>query len=65
MNLLDRTRRPSVKGRCNNISKADQRWATEVICTVNLNDSRYNAEKWAKRYRLTQANYVTELGKRH
>ena len=39
-------------------SKADHRFAKEAICTVNPNDSRYNAEKWAKQYRLMQANYA-------
>ena len=40
-------------------SKADRRLAKEAICTVNPNDSRYNAEKWAKQYGLMQANYAT------
>jgi hypothetical protein len=40
--------------------KADRRLAKEAICTVNPNDSRYNAEKWAKQYRLMQANYFEE-----
>ena len=43
--------------------KADRRLAKEAICTVNPNDSRYNAEKWAKQYGLMQANYITELQK--
>ena len=42
-------------------AKADHRLAKEAICTVNPNDSRYNAEKWAKQYRLMQANYITEV----
>ena len=46
-------------------SKADHRWAKEAVCTINPNDSRYNAEKWAKQYRLMQANYITELEKCH
>ena len=41
--------------------KADHRLAKEAICTVNPNDSRYSAEKWAKQYRLMQANYITEV----
>ena len=45
--------------------KADHRWAKEAICTVNPNDSRYNAEKWAKQYRLMQANYITEVFQSH
>ena len=45
--------------------KADHRLAKEAICTVNPNDSRYNAEKWAKQYGLMQANYITELDKSH
>ena len=45
--------------------KADHRLAKEAICTVNPNDSRYNAEKWAKQYRLMQANYITELDTCH
>ena len=40
-------------------SKADRRLAKEAICTINPNDSRYNAEKWAKQYGLMQANYAT------
>ena len=40
-------------------SKADRRLAKEAICTINPNDSRYSAEKWAKQYRLMQANYAT------
>ncbi len=39
--------------------KADRRLAKEAICTINPNDSRYNAEKWAKQYGLMQANYAT------
>ena len=45
--------------------KADRRLAKEAICTVNPNDSRYNAEKWAKQCRLIQANYISELEKCH
>ena len=40
--------------------KADRRLAKEAVCTVNPNDSRYNAEKWANQYRLMQANYFEE-----
>ena len=41
--------------------KADRRFSKEAICTVNPNDSRYNAEKWGlMQYRLMQANYATE-----
>ena len=32
--------------------KADHRLAKEAVCTVNPNDSRYNAEKWAKQFGL-------------
>ena len=39
--------------------------AKEAICTVNPNDSRYSAEKWAKQYRLMQANYITEVFQSH
>ena len=46
-------------------SKADRRLAKEAICTINPNDSRYNAEKWAKQYRLMQANYITEVFQSH
>lgn len=45
--------------------KADHRLAKEAICTVNPNDSRYNAEKWAKQYRLMQANYLEEVFQSH
>lgn len=45
--------------------KADHRLAKEAICTVNPNDSRYNAEKWAKQYRLIQANYLSEVFQSH
>ena len=43
--------------------KADHRLAKEAVCTVNPNDSRYNAEKWANQYRLMQANYIKEREK--
>ena len=39
--------------------------AKEAICTVNPNDSRYNAKKWDKQFRLTQANYLRELDQSH
>ena len=45
--------------------KADHRLAKEAICTVNPNDSRYNAKKWDKQFRLTQANYLRELDQSH
>ena len=45
--------------------KTDRRLAKEAICTVNPNDSRYNAEKWAKQYGLMQANYLSEMEKCH
>ena len=45
--------------------KADHRLAKEAICTVNPNDSRYNAKKWDKQFRLTQANYLRELDHSH
>jgi len=45
--------------------KADRRHAKEAICTVNPNDSRYNAEKWNKQFGLTQANYLRELESYH
>lgn len=45
--------------------KADHRWAKEAICTVNPNDSRYNAAKWDKQFWLTQANYLRELNQSH
>ncbi|MDE0184550.1 MAG: hypothetical protein OXP71_03715 [Candidatus Poribacteria bacterium] len=44
--------------------KADHRWAKEAVCTVNPNDSRYNAEKRAKQYGLMQANHVKGREKR-
>lgn len=44
--------------------KADHRLAKEAVCTVNPNDSRYNAEKWANQYGLMQANYVNGRAKR-
>ncbi len=46
-------------------AKADQRYAKEAICTVNPNDSRYNAEKWNKQFELMQAKYLRELGSSH
>ena len=45
--------------------KADQRYAKEAICTVNPNDSRYNAENWNKQFGLMQANYLRELESSH
>ena len=45
--------------------KADHRLAKEATCTVNPNDSRYNAKKWDKQFRLTQANYLRELDQSH
>ena len=45
--------------------KTDRRLAKEAICTVNPNDSRNNAEKWAKQYGLMQANYLSEMEKCH
>ena len=45
--------------------KTDHRLAKEAICTVNPNDSRYNAKKWDKQFRLTQANYLRELDRSH
>ena len=45
--------------------KADHRLAKEAICTVNPSDSRYNAAKWDKQFRLTQANYLQELDQSH
>ncbi len=45
--------------------KTDHRLAKEAICTVNPNDSRYNAKKWDKQFRLTQANYLRELDQSH
>ena len=45
--------------------KADRRYAKEAICTVNPNDSRYNSEKWNKKFGLTQANYLRELESSH
>ena len=45
--------------------KDDHRLAKEAICTVNPNDSRYNAKKWDKQFRLTQANYLRELDQSH
>ena len=45
--------------------KADHRYAKEAICTVNPNDSRYNAEKWNKQFGLMQANYLRELESSH
>ena len=45
--------------------KADHRHAKEAICTVNPNDSRYNAEKWNKQFGLMQANYLRELESSH
>lgn len=44
-------------------SKTDHRWAKEAVCTVNPNDSRYNAEKWANQYGLMQANCIKEREK--
>ncbi|MDE0183992.1 MAG: hypothetical protein OXP71_00895 [Candidatus Poribacteria bacterium] len=44
-------------------AKADHRFAKEAICTVNPNDNRYNAGKWAKQYGLMQANYAKEREK--
>ena len=44
--------------------KADHRLAKEAVCTVNPNDSRYNAEKWANQYGLMQANHVKGREKR-
>ncbi len=45
--------------------KTDHRLAKEAICTVNPNDNRYNAKKWDKQFRLTQANYLRELDQSH
>ena len=44
-------------------ARVDHRYAKEAICTVNPNDRRYNAEKWAKQYGLMQANYAKEREK--
>ena len=45
--------------------KTDHRFAKEAICTVNPSDSRFNAEKWAKQYRLMQAKCFAEACQSH
>ena len=46
--------------------KTDHRRAKEAVCTVNPNDSRYSAEKWAKQYRLiTSQNWKSVTDSSH